>query len=111
MRTAPGLALRPAAWTFLAELDRQPPMNDSSAVVWGLVDQLPRVEIFNDRLWPYRRWVWGSDGVRKPALVRRNEHAAVHGRRSRSSITATAWCLASSFRWTSRFRATYSTGL
>jgi hypothetical protein len=46
--------------------------------VWGLVEQVPRLEIFNDDVWPYRRWVWGSDGARQPAQVQRNKHVTVH---------------------------------
>ncbi len=78
VRTAPGLALRPEALAFLEAPDGQPPMSDSSTRVWGLVEQLPRLEVFNDRRWPYRRWVWGSDGARQPALVQRDGRAAVH---------------------------------
>jgi hypothetical protein len=78
LHTAPGLALTQSAWKLLAQSDPVPSMNDSSKVVWGLVEQLPRLEIFNDRIWPYRRWVWGSDGARKPAKVQRNERVAVH---------------------------------
>ncbi|MFC4063573.1 phospholipase effector Tle1 domain-containing protein [Actinoplanes subglobosus] len=88
-----GLGLRADALTFLARPDPTPPMTDSSTAVWGLMEQLPRLEIFNDDKWPYRRWVWGSDGAREPSKVLRGEQATAHATNTdASAMGPTATC-------------------
>ncbi|MBM2614994.1 DUF2235 domain-containing protein [Actinoplanes sp. LDG1-06] len=90
LHDAPGLVLTPEALKFLAEPDSTPPMTDSSNVVWGLMEQLPRLEIFNDDKWPYRRWVWGSDGARKPSKVVRRDKPTAHATNSDAAVMGPA---------------------
>jgi hypothetical protein len=86
LHSAPGLVLSADALTFLAQPDSTPPMTDSSKVVWGLTEQLPRLEIFNDDKWPYRRWVWGSDGARKPSKVLQDKQATAHATNTDAAV-------------------------
>ncbi|WP_088318824.1 DUF2235 domain-containing protein [Kineosporia sp. R_H_3] len=75
-----GLALSPSGVALLEEADPPGPpvIHPSWTPAWRAVEQVPRLEIDNARLWPVRVPGWGSTGVRKPALSRREGVVHVH---------------------------------
>ncbi|WP_088284289.1 DUF2235 domain-containing protein [Kineosporia sp. A_224] len=75
-----GLVLAPSGVDLLEDGDPPSPpvVHPSWTPRWRAVEQVPRLEIDNGRLWPARVPGWGSTGGRKPALSRREGVVHVH---------------------------------
>jgi uncharacterized protein (DUF2235 family) len=75
-----GLALNPSGVALLEEGDppSPPDVHPSMTPGWRALEQVPRLEIDNARQWPARVPAWGSTGVRKPVLSRRDGVVHVH---------------------------------
>jgi hypothetical protein len=76
--TGPGLGLSPTGHDRLHQREPAPETHESSSLLWRLTEMIPRLEIFNDGVWPKRRPSWGSNGARQPQLVRRDLRFSIH---------------------------------
>jgi hypothetical protein len=83
---SPGIRLTDEGLRFLALPDAPPEIHQSWNSRWRAVEQLPRLEIHNNEVWPVRRWHLGSDGARDLTEARRGGRIFLHPTVQRSAM-------------------------